>query len=74
MLLRPSPTEKHRPVNLSEIKSQGRIRVPFENIARGPLRMTDAITGGVYDSEAGELCDPGGYVELEPWEFHVLRF
>ena len=61
-------------VNLSAATSQGRIRVPWNDLAGNSWRLTDLFSGEVYEREDNELCDPGLYVELAPWGFHCLHF
>src|SRR6476660_6583191 len=60
-------------VNLSETPSQGRIRVPVQNLGRNSC-MGDEFSGAVYDRNGDELRDTGLYGELKPWEFDVLKF
>ena len=61
-------------VNLSDANSQGKVRVPLDDLRGRIWRMTDEITGSVFDRDGNELCDPGLYVDLGPWETHVLKF
>jgi len=61
-------------VNFSPIKSQGRVRVPLDDLRGRMWQMADAFAGPVYERDGNELCDSGLYVELDPWQFHVLRF
>jgi glycosidase len=61
-------------VNLSDIKSQGRIRVPLDDLPGRMWQMADAFASPVFERDGNELRDPGLYVELDPWQFHVLRF
>ena len=61
-------------VNLSDDRSQGKVRVPLDELRGRIWRMTDEISGAVFDRDGNELCDPGLYVDLEPWEAHVLKF
>ncbi len=61
-------------VNLSDSQSQARVRVPWDDLAGRSWRLTDAMTGVVFDRDGKELYESGLYVELNPWEFHVLSF
>jgi hypothetical protein len=36
-------------------------------------RLTDSLTGEVFDRDGGEMRDQGLYVGLSPWEFHFFR-
>ena len=35
-------------------------------------RVTDLLTGQVYDHDGDEMYYPGLYVDLPPWGFHIL--
>ncbi|HKT33500.1 MAG TPA: alpha-amylase family glycosyl hydrolase [Nitrospira sp.] len=60
-------------VNLSDRPSQGRVRIPAQE-DEGALRLSDELSGAVYERHAGEIRDMGLYVDLQPWAYHVLRF
>ncbi len=34
--------------------------------------MTDLFTGEMYERNGDEMFNPGLYVELPPWGFHIL--
>ena len=58
-------------VNLSPEPAQGRVRLPWDS--RGhDWRLTDPISGQVFDRHGDELSDRGLFVDLPPWAFHVL--
>ncbi len=59
-------------VNLSDVAAQGRVRVPWEDVAGGPWRLADIFSGAVYLRDGDEMRDPGLYVDLGPWGFHLL--
>jgi glycosidase len=61
-------------VNLSDQPSQGKIRIPVRSLAGRTWRMTDALSGAVYEREGNELQQAGLYVDLAAWGFHVLKF
>ena len=61
-------------VNLSETPSQGRIRLPASVLDDRMWRMTDMLAGTVYERNGSEIREHGLYVDLNPWQFHVLRF
>jgi glycosidase len=61
-------------VNLSDQPSQGRIRVPVPSLGGRAWRMRDEFSGTVYEREGNELQNPGLYVDLAAWGFHVLKF
>ena len=60
--------------NLSSDRSQGNVRIPVPNLSGRLWRMTDTMSGAVYDRNGQELDDTGLYVDLDAWEFHVLTF
>jgi hypothetical protein len=59
-------------VNLSGTGAQGRVRLPWDEVKGRSWRMTDLFTGQTYERSGNELCDPGIYVDLPPWGYHVL--
>jgi Alpha amylase, catalytic domain len=61
-------------VNYSNMPSQGRIRLPPSALDDRIWRMTDPLTGTVYERRGTEVGDAGLYVDLNPWHVHVLRF
>jgi hypothetical protein len=61
-------------INLSGTRAQGQIIVPWDDIAGRSWRLTDALTGKVYERDGTQLRDSGLYVDLEAWQCHVLKF
>jgi hypothetical protein len=61
-------------VNLSDTHSQARVRWRWDDAAGAACRLTDVLNGEVYDRDGNELCDPGLYVDLAPWQSHLFRF
>jgi hypothetical protein len=59
-------------VNLSDSGAQGLVRFPWEGLKGLSWRMTDLLTGQEYDRSGDEMLDPGLYVDLPPWGYHVL--
>ena len=60
-------------VNLSGARSQGRVRIPWEELKNGSWRLTDQLTGAVYVREGEEMFHSGLYIDLEAWGFHFLK-
>ena len=60
-------------VNLSEHRSQALVPFPWEDLAGGTWRLTDAFTGEIYARDGQELRQLGLFVDLEPWQFHFFR-
>jgi len=59
-------------VNLSDARSQARVRVPWDDLDGRTWRLTDPLSGRVYKRNGGEMREPGLYVDLEGWGFHFL--
>ena len=60
-------------VNLSGQRSQGRVRVPWDDAAGRSWKLTEALTGEAYERDGGEMRDPGLYVDLDAWGIHLLK-
>ncbi|HSB35125.1 MAG TPA: alpha-amylase, partial [Nitrospirota bacterium] len=61
-------------LNLSGTRSQGRVRVPWDELKGMSCRLTDLFTGAVYEGKGEEMLNSGLYVYLEAWGFHFLKF
>jgi len=61
-------------VNLSEYRSQGRIRLPRNELAGRTWYLTDVLSGDIFERDGGEMQSAGLYVDLSAWKFHFLRF
>ncbi len=60
-------------INLSDCKSDARIRTPWSVFRGQTLCFDDLLSGKRYSPRDGsEIVDRGFYVELEPWEFYFL--
>jgi glycosidase len=57
-------------VNYSDHRSQGRVRLPFGDLAG---HFQDLMGGPSYDRDAAELRSRGLYVDLPPWGYHVFE-
>ena len=60
--------------NLSGTRSQGRTQLPWKDLAGRVWELGDVFSGKVFERAGDEMIDPGLYVELEPWGFHLLSF
>jgi glycosidase len=58
--------------NYSDAAAQGRVRLPADDSASGPWRLTDLLSGERYERDGAELQQQGLYVDLKPWAFHYL--
>ncbi len=61
-------------INLSDQRSQGRVRLPWEELPDQSWSLTDVFTEEVYERDGREMCDLGLYIDLEPWGFHFFQF
>jgi len=61
-------------VNFSGWMSQGRVRLPWNDLAGQSYHLADAFSGDIYIRDGAEMRDPGLFVDLEPWGFHFLCF
>src|SRR5438270_6135638 len=61
-------------VNLSEYRSQGRIRLPWNELAGRTWYLMDVLSGEFFERDGGELESAGLYMDLSAWRFHFLRF
>jgi hypothetical protein len=59
-------------VNLSDVRAQARVMLPWADVATHDWRMEDALTGEIFDREGRDLVQ-GLYVDLPPWQVHWLR-
>lgn len=60
-------------VNLGRQPAQGRIRLPWDDLAGGSWRLHDALSGETFIRTGDELRDPGLYVGLEAGGVHFLH-
>jgi hypothetical protein len=60
-------------VNLSAVASQARVRLPWSDLGGRRWRLSDPITGDLFDRDGGELSSDGLFVDLQAWQFHWLR-
>jgi hypothetical protein len=59
-------------VNLADAPADARVRLPWADLGGRRLRLADVLSGEAYEREGDELLDPGLYVALAPWGFHLL--
>src|SRR3954452_22994886 len=58
-------------VNLSDAPAQGRVPLPWPEVARAIPTLVDLLTGAQLERDGAELVDPGLFVDLPAWGFHV---
>ena len=59
-------------VNLSEARSQARVRLPWGELAERTWWLVDVLSDEGYERDGHELRDPGLYVDLPAWGVHFL--
>jgi hypothetical protein len=59
-------------VNLSGDPAQGRIPLAWKDLPSRSWHLTDLLAEHVFERDGVELADPGLFVALEPWQFHLL--
>lgn len=59
-------------INYSMIRAQAVIRPPSSLTGESFVQLRDALTDKVYDRSGTELFKRGFYVDLQPWQAHLL--
>lgn len=59
-------------VDLSDAPAQGRVRLPWQDLAGRGWRLEDPVSGASFERAGDELATEGLYVDLPAWGFHVL--
>jgi hypothetical protein len=59
-------------VNLSGQPAQGLIPLPWDNLPGRGWTLRDLLQQTTFDRDGGELADPGLFVDLPPWQCHLL--
>jgi hypothetical protein len=60
-------------VNLSDVRSQARVKLPWTDLAGRVWRLNDPLQQTIFDRAGDELQESGLYVDLEAWGSHVLN-
>jgi hypothetical protein len=59
-------------VNLADGDAQAQVRLPWSDLSGRTWHLSDALSGGAFDRDGGELQDRGLYVGMAPWESYFL--
>jgi hypothetical protein len=59
-------------VNFAPHTSQGRVRLPSVPVGGATTMLKDELHDAEYTRDVGELQEQGLYVELGPWQAHIL--
>jgi hypothetical protein len=61
-------------VNLSGASAQALVRIPWDDVKGKSWQLADVFSGDVYKREGDEMVDPGFYVDLLAWGYHLFQF
>ncbi len=61
-------------VNLSDGAAQALVQVPWDDLGGHNWKLTDRLSGVMYQRFGDEVRSSGLYVDLAPWGFHFLRW
>ena len=59
-------------VNLSGQPVQARVPLDWPDLSGRSWRLTDILRQSVFERDGAELASPGLFVDLGPWQFHLL--
>jgi len=59
-------------INFSEVNSQARVYVPWDELRGRTWRLSDALSGETFDRSGDEMRDSGLHIDLGPWGFHFF--
>ncbi len=60
-------------INNADTPASARIQLPWDDLAGETWRLDDVLAGEHFEREGTELDAEGLYVQLAPWQFHVLN-
>jgi glycosidase len=60
-------------INLSDVQSQGRIKLAWRDLDGNKWQLTDLLSGDIFVPSGDEMQRSGLYVDLPPWGFHFLQ-
>ncbi len=61
-------------VNYADAAAQGRVHLPWQDLAGRGWQLTDLLAADGFEREGDELAADGLYVALDPWASHFLSF
>ncbi|WP_405910267.1 MULTISPECIES: alpha-amylase [unclassified Streptomyces] len=59
-------------INYSDRPAQGRVPVPWTDFRGQSCELTELLSGNTYEREGDELVDPGLFIALDAWQWHLL--
>jgi hypothetical protein len=60
-------------VNYANHQSQCYVKLPWPDLARSAVRLTDLMSPAAYDRDGSDLAGRGFYLDLPPWGRHVFE-
>ena len=61
-------------VNLSDSPAQAQIALGLDQLGGKQWRLSDQLSGAIYDRDGDAMLSPGLYVDLPAWGYYFLRF
>ncbi len=61
-------------INYSDSPSQGRVRLPWDDLAGQTWNLKSMISAEIFARDGGEMAREGLFVDLPPWGVHLLLF
>ncbi|HTP03739.1 MAG TPA: alpha-amylase family glycosyl hydrolase [Nitrospirota bacterium] len=60
-------------INFHQEAVQAHVQVPWNELRGKMWRLSDMLSGEIYDRSGDEMRDAGLYVDLRPWQCHVFQ-
>jgi hypothetical protein len=60
-------------VNLSPCRSQGLVKLPWNELGGKNWNLKDVLTGQDFERNGSEMHNPGLYVDLDGWKVHFFK-
>jgi hypothetical protein len=61
-------------INFSESPSQGKVILPWPDLANSNWKLRDLMTSETFDRDGQDMGRDGLFVDLKPWHSHVVVF
>ncbi len=65
-------SDRSSSINFADAPASARIHLPWDDLAGRTWRLDDLLAGEQFERDGTEMAAEGLYVQLAPWEFHVL--
>jgi len=59
-------------INFSGAPAAGRVRLGWPDLAGRRWHLSDLLSDAAFDRAGDELAAEGMFVDLPPWQFHLL--